>query len=185
MKKYLFLFLCLGMTGTFLASCEKESEDDMELQDDVTDDQTINGVVVTEYPASIDTYVSENYPGLTIQQVELMDDGTYEVKLSDGIELVFDENGNFLNVDDEGDDDSDDGDDVEDDDDGDDDNDSDGDDDGDTIVTDYPPAIDEYVAANHSGTTIVEVELESDGTYEVELDDGTELHFDADGNFIG
>ncbi|MDG2451087.1 MAG: PepSY-like domain-containing protein [Saprospiraceae bacterium] len=54
----------------------------------------------------------------------------------------------------------------------------------DSVVTDYPSAIDDYVAANHPGASISEVTIDDDGEFEVYLDDMTELHFDIDGNFI-
>ena len=63
-------------------------------------------------------------------------------------------------------------------------NEDDSDMDNDEVVTDYPTAIDEYISANHPGTSIVEIELEDDGSYEVELDDGTEIIFDSEGNFV-
>ncbi len=49
-------------------------------------------------PATILTYVNANYPDYFILDWEL-DDRGQEVKLSNGMELKFDKNGNFLRID--------------------------------------------------------------------------------------
>lgn len=160
MKKYFGFVFALTMFGLTFISCDQNTD----LLDFGIEGR---GDEATEYPAAIDEYVATNYPDATIEEVELEDDGTYEVELSDGTELIFDADGNFLEeeMDDE-------------------DEDEDGDEDEGEVVTEYPTAIDEYVAANHPNATIVEVVLYDDGTYEVELSDGTELEFDTDGNFL-
>jgi len=81
------------------------------------------------------------------------EEGEYEVELSSDIELIFDVDGNFLEEE------------VS------------------NEVSEWPTAIDEYVALNYPDAQIDTVELE-DEEYEVELDDGTELLFDLDGNFL-
>lgn len=50
-------------------------------------------------PSSIQAYVTTNYPTLHIKEWEL-DKTTQEVKLSNGLSLVFDKNGTFLRIDD-------------------------------------------------------------------------------------
>lgn len=50
-------------------------------------------------PSTIQTYVTTNYPTLHIKEWEL-DKTTQEVKLSNGLSLVFDKNGTFLRIDD-------------------------------------------------------------------------------------
>ena len=50
-------------------------------------------------PSSIREYVTINYPTLHINEWEL-DKTTQEVKLSNGLSLVFDKNGTFLRIDD-------------------------------------------------------------------------------------
>ncbi|MFK7933362.1 MAG: PepSY-like domain-containing protein, partial [Saprospiraceae bacterium] len=149
--------------GVFIeiVSADEEDEDgDDEAEDEEDDDEE-----VTEWPMAIDDYVANNYPDAAIDEVELNADGTYEVELDDDTELLFDADGNFLEVI------------IEDEDENEEDED-------DNEVTEWPASIDEYVAANHPDATIEEVEFEDD-IYEVELDDDTELEFDADGNFIG
>ena len=42
----------------------------------------------------------------------------------------------------------------------------------------------DYIAANYPDNTIIEAEREDDNTYEVTLNNGMELKFDADGNFL-
>ena len=49
-------------------------------------------------PEKILTYVNTNYPDFFIRDWELDDHGQ-EVKLSNGMELKFDKNGNFLRID--------------------------------------------------------------------------------------
>lgn len=50
------------------------------------------------YPESIDTYVSINYHGSYIKQIQRKYFG-YEVDLSNDVDLNFDSNGNFLSID--------------------------------------------------------------------------------------
>lgn len=50
-------------------------------------------------PSAILSYVSTNYPSQHIKEWEL-DKTTQEVKLSNGLSLVFDRNGTFLKIDD-------------------------------------------------------------------------------------
>lgn len=59
------------------------------------DDRPIN---ISDLPVAITNYVSQNYPTLSIVSAEI-DDNMYEVTLSNGIELYFDLNGNFLYAD--------------------------------------------------------------------------------------
>ncbi len=120
---------------------------------------------VESYPAAIDDYVAENYPNETIIKVEEeTHDETeivYEVKLTSGIELVFDEAGMFLYSDEDFDDEEED----------------------EIDPSALPQNIIDYIFSNYAEPVIVEAEMEDEG-YEVELSDGTELLFDIDGNFI-
>jgi hypothetical protein len=59
------------------------------------DDMPVN---INNLPASIINYVSQNYPNITIVSAEI-DDNMYEIELSNGTELYFDLNGNFLYAD--------------------------------------------------------------------------------------
>ncbi|QTN37713.1 PepSY-like domain-containing protein [Cryomorphaceae bacterium] len=109
-------------------------------------------------PATILTYITQNYPNDSIVEAEL-DDDIYEVYLSSGIELYFDINGVFLGMDDD-------------------------DDDDDIDPANLPAAIITYINQNYPNDSIVEAELDDD-IYEVYLSNGLELYFDINGNFIG
>ena len=112
--------------------------------------------IITEWPAAIDEYLALNYPSDTIEEVEF-DDRAYEIELLSGIELIFDLDGNFLALELAEEDDEE--------------------------LTEWPTAIDEYIALNYPDAQIEEIELD-DEEYEVELDNGVELFFDIDGNFL-
>ncbi|MGB1241275.1 MAG: PepSY-like domain-containing protein [Chitinophagales bacterium] len=51
-------------------------------------------------------------------------------------------------------------------------------------VEELPSLITDYIAANYPTAVILEAEQEDDGEYEVTLDNGLEIKFDADGNFL-
>jgi len=78
-----FSFIC-GV-GDFIS---QEGDDDY-------DDEYID---IADLPQSIIDYVAANYPNETIVKAEL-DDGEYEIELSNDVELYFDLEGNFLRVD--------------------------------------------------------------------------------------
>ena len=48
-----------------------------------------------------------------------------------------------------------------------------------------PQAILNYISTNYPNNTIREAEIEDNNNYEVELNNGTELIFDSQGNFLG
>lgn len=140
-----------------------------EIIEDEMDEDEEDEEEVTEWPAAIDDYITQNYPDAMIEKVELEDDGSYEVELDNGVEVYFDADGNFLEEE------------IEDDED---DDEMEEEDEEEMEVTDYPSIIDDYITQNYPDATIEEIELEDDGSYEVELDNGVELYFDADGNFL-
>lgn len=113
-------------------------------------------IPVSSLPNEITNYISANFPGLTIVWAEI-DEDEYEVYLSDGTEVYFDRRGRFLEVDR----------------------------DRDAInLANLPQNILSYINTNYPNDSIVEAELD-DNFYEVELSSGTELYFDAQGNFLG
>lgn len=61
----------------------------------VEDDQSIPSEFV---PEKILAYLAINYPGLGVNSIEIEDDG-YEIELTDGTDLDFDLQGNFVKVD--------------------------------------------------------------------------------------
>jgi len=135
--------LVFDLTGNFLM------EELPELEDADTDS------IITEWPAAIDDYIALNYPSDTIEEVEY-EDGEYEIELLSGIELIFDMDGNFLEVEL---------------------------DDDDEELTEWPATIDEYITLNYPDAQIAAIELD-ENEYEVELDTSEELLFDIDGNFL-
>jgi hypothetical protein len=44
-------------------------------------------------------YLAETYPNLTIVYAEIEGEGDFEVTMSNGLEVYFDAEGNFLSVD--------------------------------------------------------------------------------------
>lgn len=106
-------------------------------------------------PQNILDYVAQNYPNATIVSAE-RDDQYYELELSNGFELYFDLNGNFLGVD------------I---------------DDQSVDPANLPQPILDYVQQNYPNQTIVEAEID-DNMYELELSNEVELYFDLQGNFL-
>ena len=153
------------ITLAFISSCSKNSNpaDSQVALTGITAlaDTKINS---TDLPQSVLDYLTTNYPNTTITKSEIEDNGNFEVKLSDGIELIFGADGAFIGIDD----------------------DTNGDF-GDTTLDPaaLPQSILDYVAANHTGSTVTSASMENNGHYELALSDGTELVFDGDGVFLG
>lgn len=126
-----------------------------------TSDAHVNSAAL---PQAILTYISTNYPENTIHEAEIEDNNNFEVELNNGIELIFDAQGNFLGIDDD-----------------------DTDDFGDEDIApgDLPEKIRNFITTHFAGTTIEEAERENNGHFEVELSNDVKLIFDADGNFLG
>ncbi|TBW27827.1 PepSY-like domain-containing protein [Gramella sp. KN1008] len=114
-------------------------------------------------PQNILDYITENYPGLTIYEAEIEDNQNYEIELSNGVELVFNSQGEFLGID----------------------NDENEFDDEEIDPSDLPQNILDFISTYYPGINIEEAELENNGNYEVELDNDIELIFDGNGNFLG
>ena len=96
-----FLFL---LTATF-TSCEREGMEEGESY--LSDIMDVTTATVEDYPVAIDTWVMMNYPNTSIDEVEMNDDGTFEVELEDDTELLFADDGTFLKLLEEEDDDDD------------------------------------------------------------------------------
>ncbi len=134
------------------------------IDDDDDDDFGDEEIAPADLPLEIREFISTYFPGTTVEEAERENNGNYEVELSNDVELIFDADGNFLGR-------------AEDDDD-------DDRDDEDIAVDDLPQAVRDYIAANYPNNSIIEAEREDDGTYEVTLNNGLEIHFDAQGNFL-
>ena len=48
-----------------------------------------------QLPQKIKDYLEENYPGIGLDEAEF-EDGEYELELDNGVELCFDQLGNFI-----------------------------------------------------------------------------------------
>ena len=113
-------------------------------------------IPLSSLPKVITDYISANYAGRTIVWAEI-DDDEYEVYLSDGTEVYFDRRGRFIEADR----------------------------DRDAInPANLPQNILSYISTNYPNDSIIQAELD-DNFYEVKLSSGTELYFDAQGNFLG
>lgn len=132
--------------------------------DDDNEDFDDEDIAPADLPANIRDFITTYFPGTTIEEAERENNGNFEVELSNDEELIFDADGNFLGR-------------AEDDD-------EDDRDEEDIAVEDLPQAVKDYIAANYPGVAIIEAEREDDGKFEVTLNNGVELHFDAEGNFL-
>lgn len=161
-------FLSLALTATLtLSSCSNDNDDDELGTVDLTltAQRSDNYINTAALPQAILNYISANYPDNTITEAEIEDNNNYEVELNNGTELIFDQQGNFLGIDDDDDDDDFGDEDIE--------------------AGDLPASIRDFIATHFPGTTIEEAERENNGNYEIELSNDVELIFDADGKFLG
>ena len=69
---------------------------DWEEEDGNDDGDTIDPAQLPEMALS---YLEETYPNITIVHAEIEDEGDFEVTMSNGLEVYFDAEGNFLSVD--------------------------------------------------------------------------------------
>ncbi len=120
-------------------------------------------VSTSTLPQSILDYITENYPGLTIVEAEIEDNQNFEIELSNGIELIFNSQGEFLGIDD----------------------DENEFDDEEIAPANLPQNILDFISTYYPGIEIEEAELENNGNYEIELENEIEIIFDGDGNFLG
>lgn len=133
--------------------------------DDEENDFDDEHIPSSELPQNILDFISDNFPGINIEEAELENNGNYEVELENDVELIFDGDGNFLGrAQDENDDEQ-------------------GEDEEDIDPSALPQIILDYIAENYPDNTIIEAEKEEEG-YEVTLNNGVELEFDAEGNFL-
>lgn len=139
--------------------------------DDATQEPDLNAVAfsadthveTSSLLQNILSYISENYPGLTIIEAEVEDNSNFEIELSDGTELIFNSEGEFLGVD----------------------NDENEFDDEEIDPANLPQNILDFISTYYPGVEIEEAERENNGNFEVELENDVELIFDGDGNFLG
>ncbi len=120
----------------------------------------------SDLPQNILTFIATHFSQYSITEAEKENNGNYEVELNNGTELIFNSEGVFLGI-------------------GEDEN-EDEDEQGERDIdpSELPQNIKDYINANYPNNTIIEAEIEDDGGYEVTLNNGVELEFDAAGNFI-
>ncbi len=94
--------LIFNTNGEFLGVGVDENDQDgdgdydWEEEDGHDDGDTIDP---SQLPELALAYLAETYPDLTIVHAEIEDEGDYEVTMSNGLEVYFDSEGNFLYVD--------------------------------------------------------------------------------------
>lgn len=114
-------------------------------------------VPVTKLPSSSQTFLNTYFDNVDIISVT-KDKDDYEVLLSNGYSVEFNTSGEWTDVDAPV---------------------------GKTVPAGfYPAAIDTYISSAYSGSGINEISRIDRG-YEVELLNGTDLYFSADGTYIG
>mgnify|MGYP000941353213 FL=1 len=145
MKKLLLALTVLFSIATLTMSCDKEAV--------VTEDQL---------PQTANQFLNENFKGVKILSVVEEKEGLsgkeFDVLLDNGIEIKFDKNGQWLDIDAK----------------------------ADTATLPdnlIPTAIRDYVKQNYANAGINSIEKEKHG-YDVELTNGLDLVFDKDGKFV-
>jgi hypothetical protein len=112
-----------------------------------------------ELPAAAHAFIKEHFSGQTVANVKVDKDFTnteYDVVLSGGTEIEFNGKGEWKDID------------------------------GNTTAIPsaiVPKAITDYVAQHYAGQQVVQIEKERSG-FDVELSNGTDLDFDANGKFL-
>lgn len=133
------------------------------IDDDSDDDFGDEDIAPANLSSKIRDFVEEHFSGATIEEAERENNGNIEIELSNDVELIFDADGNFLGRTDDSDDDDKDDDDI--------------------AASDLPQTIIDYINENYPDNSIIEAEKEDDGGFEVTLNNGVEIEFDAEGNF--
>ncbi|MBO4721560.1 MAG: PepSY-like domain-containing protein [Muribaculaceae bacterium] len=108
-------------------------------------------------PAAVTDFINKNFPGATITGQDPDNDGELEIYLSDGTKVEFAPNNEWKTVKCPG---------------------------KGVPAALVPQAIANYVKTNFQSALITKIDKKY-GSYEIELNNGVELHFAADGSFIG
>jgi hypothetical protein len=86
-------------TTSMNAGYEDDDYDEDEHEEGEEHENESTGSISTSALNAIESYISSNFPGISIDEIEL--EGTViEVELANGVELYFDLDGNFLGTDD-------------------------------------------------------------------------------------
>ena len=113
-------------------------------------------------PSTAQDFMRQHFSAISVEEVNensnwrIWEDDKFEVRLSNGIEVDFDENGNVIEIDSQN---------------------------NEAIPpTALPSKIASYLQANYAGVQVIGWEKQGKDQ-EVELADGTEIEFDSEGNF--
>jgi hypothetical protein len=163
MKHLIKLFVVLTAILTF-TSCSKDSDPGSITPLNSTAIRADSSIKTASLPQAILDYISTSYPDITVKKSEIEDNGNYEVKLNNGVELIFDAEGSFLGIDDDGEHNF---------------------DDTHLNISELPQILLDFIATNYPNESIDEAELENNGNLEIELENEVILIFDVYGNFLG
>lgn len=100
MKKLKFLGLAFTSVLTFSSCSNDDNSGDMgpDVDLNLTAQRSDDYINTAALPQAILNYISTNYPNNTIREAEVEDNNNYEVELNNGTELIFDQQGNFLEL---------------------------------------------------------------------------------------
>ncbi len=142
-----------------------------EIEEDDFDDESWEELATSDLPQSVLDYLAANYPDANIEEAfKDTETGEFIVVLDNGLCVIFDADGNFVEE-------------IEEDDF--DDEDFDDEDWSEIDSASLPQAILDYIATNYAGASIDEAAKNDEtGEYAVYLDSDVLLLFDADGNFV-
>lgn len=134
-------FLILFTAFSFIAC---NSDDDQQIQ-------------LEELPEQAIVFLETHFPDADILKITVDSKNKYEVKLNNGFEIDFDQNGSWIEIEGHG-----------------------------QQIPDaiIPLPILDYVQTNYSDLFIEEISKTTD-KYKVDLSNDLEIHFDLDGNFLG
>lgn len=76
-----------------------DDDDEYDEDDDHEENENYSQSISDAAMSAINAYISTNYPNTSIEEIE-QEGSSIEVELSNGVELYFDLNGNFLGTDD-------------------------------------------------------------------------------------
>ncbi|MDR2036612.1 MAG: PepSY-like domain-containing protein [Bacteroidales bacterium] len=142
MKTNLLIF-ALVVSGFAFSSCDKD------------DDKVISK---SDLPETAQAFLNTYFAGITETRVE-KDNDNYDVYLSNGMEVEFDLNGNWNDID------------------------------GNrnplpaTILDQLPVTISEYLTLNHENASVFSIDKEPYG-YEVDMSNGWDVKFNFEGKFL-
>lgn len=85
MKRILLTFIGLLLTSVILVSCSKSDSDKV--------------ILFSDLPPMAQTFLETHFPNVKASKVEKDNGAIYEVELANGIEIDFDDQGNWVSID--------------------------------------------------------------------------------------